>query len=64
MNEFEKAMVQVLYEVKHQVHDKAVDPGIKGVDPYVSIKKVDAIIMSHIKKYMESPKETGHESHK
>lgn len=54
MKEAERAIVQALYDIKHQIHDMAVDPGIKGVSPYVSIKAVDAIIAKHVKKYMEA----------
>lgn len=51
MSDVEKAISQALYEVKHKIHDRAVDPRIRGVDPYVSLKAVDAIIANCLAKY-------------
>ena len=51
-----KAISQALYDVKHKIHDRAVDPRIKGVDPYVSIKTVDAIIANCLAKYSAEEK--------
>lgn len=53
MSDVERAISQALYEVKHKIHDRAVDPRIRGVDPYVSLKAVDAIIDRNIKKYYD-----------
>lgn len=40
-----------LHDVKRQIHAVQVDPKIKGIDPYVSIKTADAIINNCIRKY-------------
>ena len=51
MNDNERVISLVLHDVKRQIHAVQVDPKIRGVDPYVSIKTVDAIINNCIRKY-------------
>ena len=51
MNENSRIISLVLHDVKRQIHGVQVDPKIKGIDPYVSIKTVDAIINNCIRKY-------------
>ena len=51
MSDVEKAISQALYEVKHKIHDRAVDPRIRGVDPYLSLKVLYAIIANCLAKY-------------
>lgn len=43
----------VLYEIRRQIHDVAVFPKTKTIDPYVNLKAVDAIISNHIKNKKE-----------
>lgn len=40
----------VLYKIKREIHDKAVYPHNSGIDAYVSLKVVDAIINNYISK--------------
>lgn len=51
MNDNERVISLVLHDVKRQIHAVQVDPKIRGVDSYVSIKTVDAIINNCIRKY-------------
>ena len=51
MNENARIISLVLHDVKRQIHRVQVDPKIKGIDPYVSIETVDAIINNCIRKY-------------
>lgn len=43
----------ILSDIKREIHNKAVFANIKGVDPYVALKTVDAIIANAVKKYGE-----------
>jgi hypothetical protein len=40
----------VLYKIKREIHEKAVYPHNAGIDAYVSLKVVDAIINNYISK--------------
>lgn len=43
----------ILSDIKREIHNKAVFANIKGVDPYITLKTVDAIIANAVKKYGE-----------
>ena len=41
----------ILSDLKKEIHNRAVFANIKGVDPYVTLKTVDAIIANAVKKH-------------
>ena len=41
-------IIKVLSDLKKEIHDKAVYPNISGVDSYISLKKVDAILSEYM----------------
>lgn len=43
-------ILKTLFVIKRQIHDKAIYPHNSGIDPYVSLKIVDAVIDAEIKK--------------
>ena len=43
----------ILSDLKKEIHNRAVFANIKGVDPYVTLKMIDAVINGFIKKYGE-----------
>lgn len=46
-------IADILSDLKREIHNKAVFTNIKGVDPYVTLKTVDAIIANAVKRYTE-----------
>ena len=42
---------EVLYKLKHEVHDKAAYPYSKDMLPYISLKVFDAILQGYINQY-------------
>lgn len=44
-------VTKVLSDLKVEIHNTAVYPNINGIDPYISLKKVDAILSRYIDKY-------------
>lgn len=46
-------IADILSDLKREIHNKAVFANIKGVDPYVTLKTVDAIIANAVKQYTE-----------
>ena len=46
-----KEIANVLYDLKHKIHDKAVRPNNAGIDAYVSLKTFDAVVQDFINKY-------------
>lgn len=64
MNDNARLISLVLHDVKRKLHEVQVDPKIKGIDPYVSIKTVDAVINNCIHKYSEvAPKDNKEDDH-
>ena len=61
MNDNARLISLVLHDVKRKLHEVQVAPKIKGIDPYVSIKTVDAIINNCIHKYSEEPQKLRRE---
>lgn len=45
------AAATVLLELKKQIHDKATYPHGSGIDPYISLKVVDAILQGYLNKF-------------
>lgn len=45
-----KGMGDILYDLKHKVHDKAVRPNNAGIDAYVSLKVFDAVLQGYLNK--------------
>lgn len=43
-------VVKTLSDIKRQIHEKAIYPHGSGIDPYISLKVVDAIIQDALKK--------------
>ena len=43
----------ILSDLKKEIHNRAVFANIKGVDPYVTLRTLDAVINGFIKKYGE-----------
>lgn len=35
---------QLLLRIKREIHDLAIHPSARGIDPYVRLKTVDAVI--------------------
>ena len=58
-NEKQIDVQRILFDIKHEIHDKAVYPHSAGINPYISIKTIDAILQNHINKYRG---EQNHES--
>lgn len=48
-----KEIANVLYDLKHKIHDKAVRPNNAGIDAYISLKVFDAIVQDLIQQEME-----------
>jgi hypothetical protein len=46
-----KEIANVLCDLKHKIHDKAVRPNNAGIDAYVSLKTFDAVLQGMINKY-------------
>lgn len=40
----------ILSDLKKEIHDKAVYPHKCGIEPYISLKKVDAVIQKYVEK--------------
>lgn len=46
-------IVNALYDLKREIHDKAVYANNPGVKPYILLKVFDAVIQKHIDKIKE-----------
>lgn len=49
-------VVKILFDLKRQIHDKAVRPHSAGIDAYISLKVFDAVLQNIINKYTEEKK--------
>ena len=47
--EADKIRLQILRRLRREIHDKAVFPYARGIDPFISIKVVDAIIGNYLR---------------
>ena len=45
-------VVKILFDLKRQIHDKAVRPHSAGIDAYISLKVFDAVLQNIINKYI------------
>lgn len=45
-----KEIANVLYDLKHKIHDKAVRPNNAGIDAYISLKVFDAVLQGYLNK--------------
>lgn len=48
-----KEIANVLSDLKHKIHDKAVRPNNAGIDAYISLKVFDAILQNFLKRLEE-----------
>lgn len=48
--------LDLLSELKKDIHNKAVFPGTQDVHPYISLKVLDGIIQNYINRYYEEGK--------
>lgn len=48
-----KEIANVLSDLKHKIHDKAVRPNNAGIDAYISLKVFDAILQNYLKRLEE-----------
>jgi hypothetical protein len=48
-----KEIANVLCDLKHKIHDKAVRPNNAGIDAYISLKVFDAILQNYLKRLEE-----------
>lgn len=48
--------LDLLSELKKDIHNKAVFPGTQDVHPYISLKVLDGIIQKYINRYYEEEK--------
>lgn len=48
-----KEIANVLSNLKHKIHDKAVRPNNAGIDAYISLKVFDAILQNFLKRLEE-----------
>ena len=48
--------LDLLSELKKDIHNKAVFPGTQDVHPYISLKVLDGIIQNYINRYYEEEK--------
>lgn len=44
-------VVKTLSDIKRQIHEKAIYPHNSGIEPYISLKVVDAIIEAEMRKH-------------
>lgn len=44
---------EMLFKIRREIHDKAVFPYARGIDPFISIKVVDAIIGNYLRELEE-----------
>ena len=49
-------ITKILFDLKRQIHDKAVRPHSAGIDAYISLKVFDAVLQNIINKYTEDKK--------
>lgn len=62
MSEHARAISLALHEVKRNIHEYAVHTRERGLESYVTLKTVDAIIDQAIRKYWDQlPKEKGND---
>jgi hypothetical protein len=48
-----EVLKHILSGLKKEIHDKAVYPNVNGVEPYIPVARVDALIQSYIDKVKE-----------